>query len=348
MLTCLPNPATKKEFIAYTKKRLASYDCFTDEVIDAAATEAGRLWSVDQYKTLFQRAGVPDAATLFEVEKGRGVPVIDIPPRTDGPSKGTIVYHLPMGNPLDANYRYHLATLAGAHPEYRFIAFGNPSDAPFRFHQQNLSVPDACRVIFGDARPLINAELVYLSEQKITDAYVMGFSYGAVKALVEATQLTSATLKGVIVMDPPSHRRAPWRLLQHFQETFTPMGEYVNRTKLSTYFAARAEADKTHHIGPGLHRPVNIVIGLMMAGFDLRSSLRKLMRRHPAIPINLVWGSRSELVDDTKMTSMVAELQQQSLSVIPRRLSGHHHAFANDVILEVALLHQALIDFQKS
>lgn len=344
----MPNPATQKEFVAYTKKRLASYGCFTDTVVDEAATHAGRQWSVDRYEMLFQRAGVPDSATLFEFEKGRGIPVIDIPSRSDGPSKGTIVYHLPMGNPLDANYRYHLATLAGAHPAYRFIAFGNPSDTPFRFRQQNLSVLDACRVIFGDARPLINAELAYLYEQKITDAYVMGFSYGAVKALLEATQLTSTNLKGVIVMDPPSHRRAPWRLLQHFQDTFTPMGEYVNRTKLPTYFAARAEADKTHHIGSGLHRPVNIIIGLMMARFDLRSSLHKLLRRHPSVPVTLVWGSRSELVDDTKMTTMVAELQQQSYTVIPRRLAGHHHSFANDVILEDALLRQALADAQKS
>lgn len=291
---------------------------------------------------------MPAAPTTFIDESGRGISVIDLPARKTRGVKGTIVYQLPMGNPLDHNYRYHLAVLASAHPDYRMIAFGNPSAKPYYLKQHNLSVWASLRVLLGDVKPLLQAEASYLRRQGIQQATMLGFSYGAVKTLWHAEQLPADTLKNIIVIDPPSHARAPWELLEHFRATFTPMGEYINRTKLPTFFQARAEADKTGHIGPGLRRPINVLIGLLVARFDVGRAMRRVFRHTPTMPVTLVWGTRSELVAHDHVTTVVQKLQGDALPVTPIVLPGHHHAFANDVILMDAILRQSLLPQQGS
>ncbi len=334
---------TAKSIIEITRTRLLTYGLFDSGVVESVAKLAGTQAKFETYQMFFKKVGVPLRPTLFMSEKGRGVPLVDIDAREN--EQGVLVVHLPMGNSLDTNQLYQIATLALAFPSYRIIAFGNPSGKPFSYRQQNLSFIDWMRVAFTKKRrAVVSTELEYLHSQRITQAVHVGYSFGAMKALLTAYYADSGEVQRLILADPVAHSRYAKQLLEDFQSTFTPLGEYVNRTKLQTFFDARKDAE-TVRMTQGIMRPVNIAFGFMLSRLDFIPTLKETLVKFPLLHVAVAWGGKSELGNDAHMKANLHNLNHETAKgrVKQLRLAPDTHAFANDVLLYVAIIKQALL-----
>lgn len=333
-----------KSLSEITRTRLEAYGLFDAWVIESVAKQADTQGGFETYEAFFKKVGVPFEPTLFITKKGRGVPLVDIDAREK--EKGVLVVHLPMGNSLDPNQLYQVATLALAFPAYRIIAFGNPSGKPFAYKQENLLVRDWWRVAFTkNLRAAVSAELEYLSSQHIRGVYHVGYSYGALKALLTAYYGDPVQTKGLILLDPVAHPRYPQQLLGDFTSTFKPLGEYVNRTGLQTFLDARQDAVKFVRYSQGIMRPVNIAIGFMLARVDFIPLLTDTLQKHESLTAFVAWGGKSELGNDAHMSASLHNLTHETAKGRARslRLANDTHAFANDVFLQVAIIKQALL-----
>ena len=334
--------STPKEIAEKTKARLQSYGLFSAQTINAVAKLTQHQASFATYQDFFTAMGVPLKPTLFVNKQGRGVYVVDIAPRKK--QKGTLVSFLPMGNSLDQNQLYQTAALASAFPEYRIIAFGNPSAKPFAHRTERLSLGDWLRVAFTkNSQPAVSAELAYLQSQNISNAQYIGYSYGALKALLCA-RYGDIQPQRLVLLDPVAHARYKKQLLTDFMFTMKPLGEYVNRTGLQTFLDARNDAVSMIDYTKGLARPVNVAIGLMLSRIEVMPFIKNLVEKQPTLRVTLAWGTKSELGNDAHMT---AEAHGLSHDVAPGRLQtfrlvGDKHAFANDLALTAAILYESI------
>lgn len=327
-----------------TVKRLTAYNLFDTQCIEEVARLAQEQSQFETYQQFFKSVDVPLEPTLFIAANGRGVPLVDIDAR-ESKEKGVLVVHLPMGNSLDANQLYQIATLALAFPAHRIIAFGNPSGKPLAYKQENLSFVEWLRVAFTKKlRGLVSAELEYLTSQNIQNASHVGYSYGAHKALLCAYYADSTQVSKVMLVDPVAHPRYRRQLLKDFSSTFEPLGKYVNRTELQSYFDARADAAEQVKHSQGIRRPVNIAIGLMLARIDFISWVTATLSKHPKLRAAVAWGSKSELGNDAHMKASLHNLAYETAKgrVKMLRLQGDAHAFPNDVHLYAAIVLQSL------
>ncbi len=330
-----------QDFSETTAARLRRYFPFSETVVETVATYAATQAQFTTYKAFFKSVTVPTRATLYSTARHGSVEVVDVAPR--GSEKGTIVVHLPMGNPLDPNQLYQVATIAGTNPGYRVIGFGNPTGKPYYYKDQNLTFMKRWSIAsLRSTRPLVEAELSYLDSQNIRSAIQVGFSYGAIKALLESAHSENGTVKGLVMIEPVSHTRSLRRLINDFKSTLGPLGEYVQKTGLETYKEARRNGIEGKQINRGLVRPISLAIAFMLSRIDLRTEIQKFTAKNPTVPITVAWGSRSELIDDARMAAIVAELQKSGAPLQAIRLPGLHHALANDVHLHAAIVRQAL------
>lgn len=335
---------TKNTLYDKTHQRLARYKLFTEKTLDFAADVARQQGEFSTYQAFLKAVDVPLQPTLFMTGSGRGVPLVDIAPRTSKET-GVLVVHLPMGNSLDPNQLYQVATLALAFPAYRIIAFGNPSGKPYAYREQRLSAKDWWRVAFtNNRRAAVSAELEYLTSQNIKNAYHIGYSYGALKALLAAYYAPPEQTKGILLLDPVAHSRGSLQLLGDFNATFASLGDYVNRTELQTFFDARRDAVKLVQYTKGIVRPVNIAIGFMLARADFIPLLKRVLAKHSHVLAYVAWGSKSELGNDAHMKASLHNLVHETAKgrVRSLRLDGDTHAFANDLHLYTAIVHDAL------
>ncbi len=332
-----------KSISEITHKRLEAYGLFNSKVVDAVAKQAGVQADFESYEAFFKKVGVPLEPTLFITDKGRGVPLIDVDARET--QQGVLVVHLPMGNSLDTNQLYQVATIAFAFPSYRIIAFGNPSGKPFAYREQNLSFSDWLRVSFTKKRrAAVSTELEYLHSQGVTHAVHIGYSFGAMKALLTAYYADADDVDRLILVDPVAHSRYTKQLLEDFQSTFKPLGEYVNRTRLQTFFDARKDAEQVR-MTRGIMRPVNIAYGLMLGRLDFISLLKETLAKLSNLKVAVAWGAKSELGNDAHIKANLHVLQHDTAKgrVVSLRLPDDTHAFANDIYLYVAIIKQALL-----
>lgn len=323
-----------------TAERLAHYNLFSKETIDRVATLAQTQASYPTYQDFFRAVGLNEVKFHTD-KKGRGVSYVDIPARET--EKGIIVYHLPMANPLDPNQLYQVATVASILPEYRIIAFGNPAGKPYNFKKQNLRFKDRLAIAFTTRRRvLVAAELDYLASQNITTMYQVGYSYGALKALLESRYAPEGSLRGIYTLEPVAHPRYPQQLAADFQRTLKPLGDYVNRTGLQTFLDARRDSANTVAYTKGLTRQINIAIGYMLSRVDFLPLLNQVLVRHPSAKAWVAWASKSELGNDAHLSTRLEKLNQENPNIRGYRLEGDAHAVANDVHLTAALLYEAL------
>jgi pimeloyl-ACP methyl ester carboxylesterase len=336
---------TRNDFSETTAARLQRYFPFSPHVIVTIASYAAQQAQFKTYKEFFRSQGVSVDTTLYSTTRHGSVSVVDVAP--NGSEKGTIVVHLPMGNPLDPNQLYQVATIAGTNPGYRVIGFGNPTGKPYYFKDQNLTFLQRWRIAsLKSLRPLVEAELAYLDSQKVRGAVHVGFSYGAVKALIESTHSEKGTVKGLVMIELLSHPRSLKRLLNNFKATLGPMNDYVNKTGLETYKEARRHAIEGKQINRGLARPISIAIAFMLSRINTGALLKSFMTKNPTVPVTVAWGSNSELVNDARMVAMTTELQKAGAPLQAIRLPGLHHALANDVHLHAAIIRQALLEVE--
>lgn len=335
-----------KNFAETTTARLQRYFPFSPQVITIVAQYAAKQAQFKTYKEFFRSEDVSVDIVLYSTERHGSVSVVDVAP--NGSEKGTLVIHLPMSNPLDPNQLYQVATIAGTNPGYRVIGFGNPTGKPYYFKDQNLTFLKRWRIAsLKSLRPLVEAELSYLDSQEIRDVVHVGFSYGAVKALIESVHSEKGTIKGLVMIEPLSHSRSLKRLIGDFQGTLGPMAEYVHRTGLETYKEARRNAIKGKQINRGLVRPISIAIAFMLSRINVGATLKEFMTKNPKVPVTVAWGSKSELVDDARMSTTTTELQKAGAPLQAIRLPGLHHALANDVHLHAAIIREGLLAVEK-
>lgn len=322
-----------------TSQRLKGYHLFSNEVIREVAQCAESQAGVS-YQDWFKQIGLPKVK-LYTTKRGRTVPYITIAARNK--STKTLVINLPMGNSLDASQLYQLATIAAVIPECTIVAFGNPSGKPFHFKRQKLSLKELFEVAFTSRRrAVVASELEYIDKHVKGDVYYAGYSYGALKALLEATYTTDTRLKGIILVDPVAHPRYRRQLLENFIATLKPMGEYVDRTGIDGYFAARKDAAETVNYNAGLRRPINIAIGMMLAKADFAQLFEAVLQRRPSLYATVAWASKSELGNDAHMGVTSHRLSHEYPHVQAMRLDGDKHSVANDIHLHAAIIREAL------
>ncbi len=330
-------------FYRYTKQRLQALRVFTPSVIEAVARFAETQQQTGaSYQAFLNDMGAAKVIIHCPVH-GAGVPVVDIPAQNKR-QKGVLVVHIAMGNSLDENQLFQLATLAGINPAYRVIGFGNPSSDRYYVPEQNLNPVDLFLVAATKrSMPLVRAELDYLEQQGIKQYYQVGYSFGALKAVIETTYAKPGEVQGLLVIDPVSHPRRPLALLKDFTHTYKPLGKYVNAVDLDAYHAARGAAAKDRNFKKGLRRPVNIAYALLIARSNLIVLLQKAAAQQPRMRLGIAWGTASELASDEVMKRHTAVLSETT-DMRPQtfRLEGLEHAFANDIYLYGAIVKQFL------
>ncbi|MDB5180326.1 MAG: hypothetical protein JWO54_84 [Candidatus Saccharibacteria bacterium] len=325
-----------------TAERLNSYHLFSDKTIKAVTRYAQKQSEYKNYTSFFQDMGGL-SVTIHTLKNGSGVPVVDIPALIKKPS-GIIVVHLPMGNALDESQLYQVATVAAVNSSYRVIAFGNPSGKPHRYKQQNLTMWKRLQIAFTKNQyPLVEAELDYLQSKNIQNVYHVGYSYGALKALLESNYSDKGRVKGIIIVEPVAHSRGIKQLVGDFQSTFKPLGDYVNRTQNPTYLEARLEtAKKADSAAKTLLRPINIAIGIILSHIDLIELLKVVIMKQPQAQVTVAWASESELGNDAHLKANFYNMTHSNPNIHAMRLEGDKHAVANDIYLYAAIVCEAL------
>lgn len=318
-----------------TKKRLTSYGVFGGDVVERVAKFAACQSGFATYQEFFASVGVGEV--FLHTTKGGGVPVVDVPARTNV-EKGVLVIHAPMEMPLNSAQLYVIATIAGLYPEYRVIGFGSPSGDRFYYKSQDLTFWKRAGLLVGfSQKALVAPELDYLKSQGIAKTHQIGYSYGALKATLESQYLEPGLVESLVLIDPVVRSRSIFKLIRDFSKTYGPLGKYVNASDLKTYHEARGDAAKGRNHREALRRPISIVIGLLLARTNIFKRLQKVISMQPQARMTVVWGTASELGDDG--------YTQQYLSIMPvqqLRLEGAEHALANDVHLYGAIVGQGL------
>lgn len=332
----------KDDIYNKTSARLSSYRLFSNTTIATISSLAKQQASYSSYKDFFKAVGI----TNYKIYKKRGlggVPVLDIPSKTRQ-TMGVMVMHLPMGNSLDPNQMYQIATIAASNPKYRIVAFGNPSGKPFSFKEQNLTLKKRFDISFTrNKKSLVEIELDYLHSQSIEEVHLLGYSYGAMKALLMASYLPPNTVRSFVLVEPVAHPRNLIQLIHDFVSTFKPMGEYVNRTGIQGYFDARQDAGKLVSYNAGLTRPINIAIGFLLARIDFVRLLEEVLNVHPEARATIAWATRSEIGNDAHLKVSMHRLKyDEKKNVSTIRLEDDSHAVANDIHLHGAIVMEAI------
>lgn len=323
-----------------TRSRLEGYKLFSEQTITTVVGCAQKQAGYEHYQDFFDEVGV-GVPSMHYYTKRRGVHVIDVPARST-PEKGVIAMHLPMGNPLDTNQRYQLATLAATNPAYRIVAFGNPCGKPYRFRQQARSLRNYFRIAFGNNKEaLVAGELDYLASKNYQNIHHIGYSFGAHKALVASLYAPKNSIRSITVVDPVAHSRYARQLLGDFQRTFKPMGAYVDRTGIPSYLEAR-RATASVNYNAGLARPINLAIGFMLARLDFIPLLRRSIAQQPEANYTVAWGSESELGNAAHLQANLHNLAAEHSTLRSLRLEGDKHTLANDIHLHAAIIREGL------
>ncbi len=335
---CAPREAYNQ-----TKDRLKAYGLFSDKTIEIVAQVAQKQAAYTTYQDFFVDMGVPEPE-FFYYTKRHAVHLVEVPPRvtTARADERVLVLHLPMGNPLDPNQLYQVATIAAANPTYRIVAFGNPSGKPYSFANQRRSPEEYRAIAFGhNKRALVAGELAYVASKNYHTVHHAGYSFGAHKALIASQHSPQNSVQSITLIDPVAHSRYALQLLGDFTRAFIPLGSYVNRTGIQSFFEAREDA-KQLHFNRGLARPINLATGIMLARLDFIPLLKKTIAAQPKAPFTVAWGSKSEMGNDAHLRANFHNLRARKTHLRELRLEGDQHAFANDIHLHAAIITEAL------
>lgn len=313
--------------------RLRAYHDFDATVLErvAAVADAQRAtnWPAIQDQ-------LPDTH-IFTPVGGKPIEVLDIIP--DKGYDGVHVFHLPMGNGLDANMQLGIATLAAAEPTKRIIAAGNPG-APGQ-NSGRLRLEDLGVVWQGDMRPTVDPLMQYLAQAGIEQALHSGGSCGADRAATAAAlaERYDHEVNGLVLMEPASvERRSLLQIARQFASCAPPMADYVDAAASQPYYEARQIAEVPTW-AVGLLRASNIAIAHALAQDGFEERVRAAMDARPNAPAAIWWGTESELATDGVMrgvTQRLADTYGERVLAVP--LAGQKHAMNCDVFLQAAIV----------
>lgn len=332
-----------------TSNRLHEYYPFSPEITDAVAYVATlqSRHNMGEFLNLFE-IPVPEIITIGE---DKPVKVLDIIPKDEFDETQARVIHLPMGNDLDDNQIYQIATTFAVDPNVRTIAFANPG-GPGR-KAGILSLSQCVQVARGDMRPLIDRQLQYVTSQGVTSVIQEGFSYGSLPALTAtayATLYDQEVTQATVIEPADNKQRSNRKLLAmlglgaDFIATGKALPAYVEATGIEAY-TEEARHDSALGLvkyGMGLARATNLAIASALAGNHFYQRAFDALHAQKNARLNSTWGTESELVDVVAMPTEMANLQLHfGGRVSQTAVVGGKHNMVNDIHLQAALLLQA-------
>lgn len=330
--------------------RLQNYYPFTTQTAEVVAEVAERFRALNDWNELYSDFQADDshaklAEKTYTPAHGSPIKLVDIVPVEHDK---TLMYHLPMGNSVDANMQARLITLSAVLPNTRIIAAGNPAQ-PFT-DSGKLNQYQRKEVSSGNFRSTVDPILAYAHQERLERIDQVGFSYGADKALAAAilARCFDITPDSVIPMDPASVTpRTLFQLGADFLATNKYLSEYVDAAEFPAYIDARKVAGrKTGWLagyGLGLMRQSNIAIAKGIATGNFEDKLSQALEHNPETRTSVVWGTESELAIDGIMQAATGQAQitfGQRVTVMP--VEGQHHAMGDDVFLHAALVREGL------
>ena len=331
-----------------TAERMQSYYQFADEIVDnvanVAAEQAGM--SAEQF---YDRYSIPEPQQIHLNGSRYPISVLDIKPQVDYDPAQVRVMHLAMGNGLDSNQRYQVATVFAADPTVRTVAFGNPGAPGNR--QGLLSVKDTLQVARGNTRPLVDASLRYLSTSGAIETEQDGYSYGTLAAntATEHAEKYDMNVSQVTNIEPADVKargiklKALATLAADFGKTGSALKGYVEANEIDAFVEERGDSilGMAGYI-LGLGRFNNIARTSAMANemYEMRSE--RALLAQPDARMHTVWGSESELAVDGAMNLLSCRMRIRFPDrYSSTRIQGQKHAMVNDLALQSALLQHA-------
>lgn len=319
-----------------TAERLQSYYPFDQEVVDRVAEVAEEQHATD-YKTFLDRhltGGVENESQL------RKTNILDHLPDDCDPKSALMIY-LAMGQPLDPNNLYQIATIAAVNPNHRIVVAANPSSPTY--HAPHYSREQRKAIAEGNLAPVAEPMLRHAEandSHKIEIAPQYGYSFGADVAM-EAASSQAFEVPHAIAIEPAAVvERSVGQLGSAFRESGKALKGYVEQSGPG-FRAARDESIKLGFFA-GLARLSNLAIshGLSHEGFEGRA--RRALEAHPEMQATIAWGTASELADNTALREQTLRLAEEFGRVEAMILPEQKHALANDVHLQAAIVTQAL------
>jgi hypothetical protein len=320
-----------------TAARLEQYNAFDQEVIGRVAAVADEQLRTNDHRPFITNYVLGDTLTENDA---RNATILDIRPREHDP-KAALMIHLAMGQPLDPNNLYQIATIAAVNPNIRIITKGNPSGIGYA--KQSLNREQREQASRGNFRPLTEPLMRFAEENGIESVDQYGYSFGADLAMTAASKEAFDT-PHVIVVEPASVvKRSLIGLGIAFGRSNASLQEYVDQSG-PAFASARTESLGLPGFGIALARLSNLAIsrGLSQGGFELQTKVA--MNAQPDMQTTITWGTDSELSLHSPTSDIVRALRAQygEDRVQAIQLEGQKHALANDVYLQAALVAQGL------
>ena len=331
-----------------TVERLQGYyPDFSQETLEAVGEFTDWQRQFGSYQAFFDSVGVKEPV-VKHYEGMKPAAVVDVQPSEYDPAEA-LLYRLPMANPLDGNQLYQIASLAGTNPNKRIIAIGNPSGPGLG--RGKLSFADQRKAlkwtkndnIHPELKKLVEPSIKYLDEAGVEERHEVGYSYGALLAVI-ASVYGESPVRNMVVIEPVMGERTMRELGADFKATEKALGNYINANELQTFKEARADGQSMVRYILGLLRPTNITVSNILAhtNFDTWNMAAHLV--NPEMRSTPAWGSESELALDGLMLQMVGRIQRtrREGSTRPIRIEGGKHALANDLALQEAIVLEGL------
>lgn len=279
---------------------------------------------------------------VVQIDGYRPQEVIDIIPKE---YDRTLVYSLPMGNPLDGNMRTMLSVLSLLNPNTRIISASNPGRPSHRYG--GVSLRDMHRVASGDLSPITDPIHVYLQQEGIEQSVQVGFSYGADKAatMTQTAHEFDHEVTNAIFIEPAAvAARSLIQLGLDFQRSGELVEAYADKANSRALNEAlhkvRNEGLGVTGFALGLVRPSNLAITGALSKDGFASRVSDALDSQPSMKASIIWGSESEIAVPENMRAITKALTKEygNSRVKGVELPGQRHAMANDIYLHGAIV----------
>lgn len=332
-------------------EQLQSFYPFSADVLNRVneVAEFQNRYSFSQLADHYGISNGPEIVPASETHKA--YEVLTLRPKDDYDPEEARVYHLPVACPIDPNMTMRGLRTFEADPSKQLVMVGNPGAVGLRYGK--LRFEDMHRVWSGDLTPVVDPLLSYMSKLGIKRTEELGFSYGADTAAASSSRAEAHDIsvsQGVYMESAAAVRRGPGLvgaagLGIDFMSAADELENYVSDTNSPPLNEARELSDVglTRYL-LGLTRPSNICIANALAHNGFEGRVRSALARQPDMRATIVWGTASELTDDTSMREVVSSLRQ---TFDPERvgsmaINGMHHAGGDQIDLHAAIVLQAL------
>ncbi|MBX4191075.1 hypothetical protein KW794_03220 [Candidatus Saccharibacteria bacterium] len=324
-------------------ERLSKFYPFNDEVLARVEREATRQQDLTwpEYR---RRFNIPDPL-IYSPTDGKPVEVIDIKPRD---YEDVLVYHQPMGCPLDSNISLHIATVAGILPQYRVIGIGNPGP-PGRGYGK-LSLQDIFRVWNDDLGPTVAPTLQYVNAQGVESAVHAGESYGAEKAAAAAEnafKYDSQATKSLMIEPVAVIKSGIIKMGLTFRSTSQHKEKYLEpiHQRSTTHKSAEATKVSMMEYNLSLIRLSNLAIAHALGRQDFEGRVERALTVNRDLKAGISWGTESEFDRDNEREKIIKRLQIHygEARVVDLPLRGQTHAMNLDIFLNSTIISQLLL-----